>query len=157
GRSGRGLPGGHVGDFAMICERCGNNPGEIRYTEVVGGETHKMMVCEECAEELGFGEEESHGPTAAAAPAPESSALPGAVVFAAAGLPMDREFLRLRCPGCGIRGAELRNASLLGCPACYETFARWLEPILERLHGASTHRGRLPGADAPPSGGEESA
>jgi len=136
------------------CERCGNHPGEIRYTEVVGGETRKMMICEECAEELGFGEEESRGPTAAEPPS-GSSAVPGAVVFATAGIPMDREFLKLRCPGCGVRGAELRNASLLGCGTCYETFAPWLDPILERLHGASRHRGRLPGEGTPPSGGEE--
>lgn len=143
----------------MTCERCGKNPGEIRYTEVLGGETRKMMICEACAEDLGFGQEEDvRGPAATEAPGGPWPA-PGAVVFATAGLPAEPEFLRLRCPGCGTRGAELRNASLLGCGRCYGTFARWLDPILERLHGASRHVGRLPsgrGPAAPPSGGEDS-
>jgi protein arginine kinase activator len=140
------------------CERCGKHPGEIRYTEVVGGSTRKMMICEACADELGFGEEEgTRGPVAAGEPTGPWP-VPGAVVFAAAGMPSDPEFLRLRCPGCGVRGAELRNASLLGCARCYATFATWLVPILERLHGATRHEGRLPGANPrPPAAGEGSA
>jgi protein arginine kinase activator len=141
----------------VTCERCGKKPGEIRYTEVLDGKTRKMMICEACAQELGFGpEEDAHGPTAAGAPAGPGP-VPGAVVFATAGMPADPEFLRLRCPECGTRGAELRNASLLGCGSCYGTFARWLDPILERLHGASRHVGRLPGADAPPRPEERGA
>ena len=133
----------------MNCERCGNHPGEIRYTEVSAGEQRRVMICAACAEELGFGaEEETAGHLAPVTPEPADTG--GAVVFASAGVPADAELLRLRCPGCGIRGAELRHASLLGCPRCYETFARWLDPVLQRLHGASRHRGRVPGGSTPP-------
>jgi protein arginine kinase activator len=66
------------------------------------------------------------------------------------------EHAAVRCEGCGITGAELRDRTLLGCPVCYETFARPLDDLLLRLHGALEHAGRLPGgARAVPPDAEE--
>ncbi|MCA8950935.1 MAG: UvrB/UvrC motif-containing protein [Planctomycetes bacterium] len=55
------------------------------------------------------------------------------------------------CPGCGLSTQEFRSRGRLGCPRCYETFRAELLPLLQRIHEAQSHRGRLPGrlAEAP--------
>lgn len=52
------------------------------------------------------------------------------------------------CPGCGLQLEEFRRKGRLGCPQCYEAFAAHLGEVLERVHGARQHVGRLPGTDA---------
>lgn len=49
------------------------------------------------------------------------------------------------CPGCGMAPADFRAKGRLGCPRCYETFRGELMPLLQRIHEAQSHRGRLPG------------
>lgn len=41
--------------------------------------------------------------------------------------------------------ADFRSKGRLGCPRCYEVFRSDLMPLLQRIHEAQTHRGRLPG------------
>jgi len=56
------------------------------------------------------------------------------------------------CPGCGMRLQDFRSKGRLGCPRCYDTFRSELVPLLQRIHEAQSHRGRLPGrlAATPP-------
>jgi protein arginine kinase activator len=49
------------------------------------------------------------------------------------------------CPGCAMTPAEFRSKGRLGCPRCYDTFRAELLPLLQRIHEAQGHRGRLPG------------
>ncbi|MCK5941350.1 MAG: hypothetical protein KAI24_05210, partial [Planctomycetes bacterium] len=55
------------------------------------------------------------------------------------------------CPGCGMSPADFRQKGRLGCPRCYEAFRHELMPLLQRIHEAQSHTGRLPStmADAP--------
>jgi protein arginine kinase activator len=54
------------------------------------------------------------------------------------------------CPGCGMTAAEFRNRGRLGCPRCYLTFRQSLMPVFDRVHDATSHRGRFPGRAPPP-------
>ena len=49
------------------------------------------------------------------------------------------------CPGCGLQLHQFKSNGRLGCPRCYETFREELVPLLQRVHEAASHRGRLPG------------
>jgi len=49
------------------------------------------------------------------------------------------------CPGCKMTAAEFKVRGRLGCPRCYEVFRSAIIPLLERVHDATTHRGRFPG------------
>ncbi|MFN8179431.1 MAG: UvrB/UvrC motif-containing protein [bacterium] len=139
----------------MNCERCGKRPGSVRYTEVTGGQARKQLVCAECAQELGF---ETPSPATEAPEAGEAPALPPpAKIFgvvsidetlkAAEDAAAEPEDAR-RCPECGLTAAAFRTQSLFGCPRCYEAFEEGLDLLLKRLHGAVTHRGRLPRGNA---------
>jgi len=51
----------------------------------------------------------------------------------------------LTCPDCGMTLTELRRRGRLGCPKDYEVFREYLDELLERMHGATEHVGRVPG------------
>lgn len=48
------------------------------------------------------------------------------------------------CPGCGMSPSDFRQKGRLGCPRCYEAFRHELMPLLQRIHEAQSHSGRLP-------------
>src|SRR5690606_4627440 len=52
------------------------------------------------------------------------------------------------CPACGLTVTDFKMRGRLGCPRCYEVFKKSLVPLLERVHDASSHRGRFPGRTA---------
>jgi protein-arginine kinase activator protein McsA len=69
-----------------------------------------------------------------------------------------RRETQLTCPDCGMTLAEFREKGRLGCPKDYQVFAAHLLPLLERIHNAKQHRGRLPhGLLAAPGKAEEAA
>lgn len=51
----------------------------------------------------------------------------------------------LSCVRCGMTQIDLRKKGRVGCPHCYEVFETDLDNMLERIHGATAHRGRVPG------------
>jgi protein arginine kinase activator len=54
------------------------------------------------------------------------------------------------CPHCGMTLAEFRQKGRLGCAHDYEVFADHLLPLLERIHNATEHVGRVPGGRVAP-------
>lgn len=50
----------------------------------------------------------------------------------------------LVCPNCGMSYHDFLQTGKIGCSVCYATFRRQLEPILRRIHGSSTHSGKIP-------------
>ena len=61
----------------------------------------------------------------------------------------------LKCPECGITFEEFRSKGRLGCPKDYEAFASELVPLLEKVHSAKKHVGRLPLGRAPDTARED--
>lgn len=119
----------------QYCTACQKAIATIVITEVSGGSvTGQQHVCAACAELLGIG-----------APKPPKFSpeiledLLGSMKSARARAPRTEA-----CPGCGLKLADFRSKGRLGCPRCYETFRQELMPLLQRIHEAQTHRGRLP-------------
>jgi protein arginine kinase activator len=44
-----------------------------------------------------------------------------------------------RCEQCGASFAQIRQHGLIGCPACYDTFAEPLGRFIERAQAGATH------------------
>lgn len=52
---------------------------------------------------------------------------------------------RTACETCHTTFARFRKTGLVGCPDCYEVFARHLEPLVSRAQaGGTSHIGRVP-------------
>ena len=49
------------------------------------------------------------------------------------------------CPDCGMSLDEFRKKGRLGCARDYEVFKSHVADLLERVHGARSHIGRVPG------------
>jgi len=71
----------------MSCERCAARPAKLKYTELREGKSRVLWICEECAQELGFGRgdpaeeppiEESAPPAAGDEEEPQAEPAPGA-------------------------------------------------------------------------------
>lgn len=114
----------------MVCENCGERPAVIHLTQVVGGTTTTMHLCEQCAAEKGV----ETGATLTKFPLSDFLASLGKAGDQPAGL-------ESACPACGATLANFRETGRLGCAACYDTFEGHLRDLLRRLHGSAVHAG----------------
>ncbi|ADG04898.1 UvrB/UvrC motif-containing protein [Kyrpidia tusciae] len=119
----------------MICQQCGKRPATVHMTKIVNGQKSERHLCEICANESG-----------------ELKFVPGAFSFpnllgsffsgeAAPGVP---QVQTLRCPTCGLTYQQFTQVSRFGCPNCYQAFDPVLDPMLRRIHGSTTHTGKVP-------------
>ncbi len=122
----------------MLCQKCHKNPATARYAEVIDGNVTHLQVCSACLalyqEGDGTGFE-----LGGAAPAPQ---------FAAA--PVSRREapeLKVSCRGCGRNLKTILETAAVGCAGCYQTFSAHLEALLEGLHVALNHQGKVPHVD----------
>jgi protein arginine kinase activator len=114
----------------MKCGRC-SKPAVLHITELRQGEVQALHLCEACAKEylnhaqpMKSGESPDWEPTADD-PSPDEIDLQ-------------------TCPNCGIAFKEFRAQGRLGCPHDYVVFEEKLLPLLENIHGETTHVGKVP-------------
>ena len=121
----------------MKCQNCGEAEATIHFKEVADGNLREIHLCEPCAADKGFHLVIEHNKLSIATQFiwmaenlyPESAAKVGSV----------------QCSTCGLRYSQFTRVGRLGCPDCYAAFQPQLLQILRRVHGETTHRGRLPG------------
>jgi len=116
----------------MKCHFC-SNPATVHITKLVQQKKLEVHLCEACAEK-------HQGPAADLSLSSILESLIGQHVS-----PVAEELGRLICPTCGIKYMEFRADGRLGCPADYEVFRQGLVPILQRIHRATRHAGKIPG------------
>ena len=123
----------------MLCEHCKNNQADVHLTKIINNEKIQLNLCEECANEYqrqfakGFETNFSTNQflTSLFSETSESA----------------REDPRINdedCPVCGLSYSIFINQGKLGCGYCYEVFQDKLEPVIKRIHGSSTHSGKIP-------------
>ncbi len=137
----------------MICQNCQKNAATVLVTEISSGaeagpgeakapEVHEQHLCEVCAQALDL----PYAPITKKSPVDiwkllQLSANQG------------RKKAGPACPSCGMTLEEFRKKGRLGCAQDYEIFRSHLAEVLERVHGAVQHSGRIPGSSAPVAGG----
>ncbi|WP_347489897.1 UvrB/UvrC motif-containing protein [Desulfoscipio sp. XC116] len=123
----------------MLCERCHERPATVHYTEIVNGHKTKMHLCEVCAGQMQAGglvlmpQINLHNILASFL-----SQTPPAHSFAA------ETRQENSCPTCGTTENLFAQKGLLGCGDCYRHFGDRLEPLMRRIHGSSSHAGKVP-------------
>ena len=118
----------------MICSICKVNQATMPVQHMVDGAISQLDVCETCATKHGF-----------------SAQLP---------LPLLADFLfgvgtpeevsqkdDHACPVCHMYRSDFHKASLLGCPACYQSFRSDIDGLLEGMHKGNFHLGKVPLAE----------
>ncbi len=116
----------------MKCENCGENKATVHITKIEDNGMIEHHYCEECAEML----------NASAANSVNPAELLSSLISQIA--PEIKEMATKRCDQCGLTYLEFRSRGRLGCPNDYEVFEKGLTPIIEKIHGASQHKGKTP-------------
>ena len=120
------------------CSECAK-PAVFHVTEIEDGPPEEVHFCEEHFHAYMKGEEEAFGggPSHKSEAAKTKAALKE--VGAATGRAPD-----VRCPECGISFAEFREKGRFGCPGDYAVFREQLLPLIENIHDAVRHAGKVP-------------
>lgn len=139
----------------MLCEKCGKKEATFYYHENINGTKKTYSLCGDCAKELEkageFGKFGGFSPEFgkfeslfANDPFEPMDNLFGSL-FAPVRTrqPAERQRAK-RCPLCGMTLADFAREGKAGCPTCYGTFAEELEPTIGRIHGRTSHSGRVP-------------
>lgn len=120
----------------MMCQNCGKNEVNFRYTQVVNGVKKEMQLCDKCAKELGLeGLDFSM-------PINFSSFFSDFFSDTESLLPSFARTNLLSCDKCGTTFEDFVNSGEFGCGNCYITFADRISPVLKNLHGSNKHIGR---------------
>jgi protein arginine kinase activator len=129
----------------MICQNCQKNVATVHVTEIVQEdqgssesppETNAVEkhLCEVCAQTMDL----PH-----ATPVKKTKADIWKLLQLSA--QSTRKKTSPTCPDCGMSLEEFRKKGRLGCARDYEVFKAHIGDLLERVHGARAHVGRIPG------------
>jgi protein arginine kinase activator len=118
-----------------LCDRC-NKPATVHMTEISGGKTQEVHLCDACAAEAGY-IQQTHIPI---------NELLSQFLKTHAQV---ADTPTTRCPDCGMSWQEFKDTGLLGCPKDYELFLNQLSGVIERAQNGGTHHtGKAPHARA---------
>jgi len=123
----------------MQCQECGKKPATLHFTKIVNGEKTEFHLCDSCAREKG-------------------ELLPGtsngfSIHNLISGLldfdpkspsPLGSINKALHCEECGMSYSQFSKLGRFGCSSCYDYFAERLDPLLRRIHGNTSHVGKIP-------------
>ncbi len=124
----------------MLCQNCGKNEANVKYTQIVNGVKKEMILCEDCAQKLGINNFKINMPIHFSNfledffdDYNEEKLLPS--------------FMKEKhneCNNCGELYNDFIKTGLLGCPECYEMFEDRLDSVLKNIQGNIEHLGRKP-------------
>lgn len=117
----------------MLCDLCGKNQATVHLTEIVDNQMAELHLCEECARQKSVQMEQQFG---------LADLLAGLAEFEKP--QEEKEIIKLKCPNCNLAYADFKKIGRLGCSECYNTFKRYLNPLLKRIHGSTRHVGKAP-------------
>lgn len=122
-----------------MCQNCGENEANVRYTQIINGVKKQINVCDKCARELGLGSFEFNMPI-------HFSDFLGDFFndYNTDLLPSFVKETNNLCNNCGETYEEFVKTGLLGCPEDYDIFQIRLDSILKKLQGNNRHIGRKP-------------
>ena len=125
----------------MLCEDCGSNRAVVHITQIGPDGKIEKNLCEKCAAKYGeFLMENQRQRNVSmndflkgvfSAPTKETK-------------PQGGKMTELVCPHGGWSERALQQTGKLGCRVGFEPGRRQLEPLLRRIHGSSTHSGKIP-------------
>ena len=129
----------------MLCEMCNKNEATVTIVKVVGMSKTEINVCNECANYL-------LGNTVSSFSFSQKNLNELLINLLNAFSRYNGEEnyniseVEIKCPNCGQTYTEFIESGKYGCSKCYEIFNKQNKPLLNRLHGYSQHKGKIPNA-----------
>lgn len=118
----------------MLCEICHKKAAAVHVTEINHGTIAKEShLCDECARQKGI---------------PYKVQLSLSEILSGLIEPVLGKLIKevgdLKCSVCGMNYAQFRLKTRFGCANDYEVFSKGITPLLEKIHGAIQHHGKIP-------------
>ena len=116
----------------MLCQSCEKKQATTHIKTIVNGELKEYRLCSDCAKKYGY------------------TSFLGDV-----GFDLDKLFgsfmegfgqsgrTQKRCQCCGSSFEDIAKSGKVGCAECYDTFYEELLPSGRRIHGRTSHTGKL--------------
>ena len=122
----------------MLCQNCGENEANVKYTQIINGVKKQMNLCESCARKLGIGDMSFKMPSI-----DFSNFLGGMFDDNMADfIPSLIKPETLLCDKCGSSYEDFIDSGKFGCDECYNTFSSQIDALLKNIHGVNRHVGR---------------
>jgi len=112
-----------------LCAICKQREATVYLTQIINGKKTEMAICGHCA-------------GANAIKIDINSLLTGLLGFSQQ--PEKAPENVLKCDQCGMTAEEFNNTGKMGCARCYEVFFGPMQDLLTRIHGNTSHRGKVP-------------
>lgn len=122
----------------MLCQNCGKNEVNFKYTQIINGVKKQMALCDKCAKELGIESLDFNMPI-------NFSSFFGdflGEMEEASFLPTFAKTKTLQCDYCNMTYEEFVSSGKFGCKHCYDVFSNGLDKVLKNIHGSNSHTGR---------------
>ena len=119
----------------MLCQNCGKNEANVKYTQIINGVRKELNLCSECARKLGVDRIDI--------PMDFTSFLGDFFNdYAESSLLPSFSIDNAKCKTCGMTYSDFINTGMFGCSDCYDTFSGPIDSLLKNLHGTAKHIGR---------------
>ncbi|MFH1202351.1 MAG: UvrB/UvrC motif-containing protein [Candidatus Omnitrophota bacterium] len=118
----------------MLCDICGKNPATVHLTEIIDDQMNELHLCEQCAHQKSLQMDQQFG---------LSDLLGGLAEFEKPTKEKEAT-VAIKCTNCGLTYADFKKIGRLGCSECYNTFKKYLGPLLKKIHGSIIHFGKSP-------------
>ncbi|MGE5328723.1 MAG: UvrB/UvrC motif-containing protein [Deltaproteobacteria bacterium] len=120
----------------MLCQQCNQKPANVQITQTINNQKSVIYLCEACAsikQDSLIDYQFDMGNIL-------TSIMEN--IYGLSQKPVKERILC--CSNCGMSFEEFKNNGKFGCANCYTEFESRLIPIFRRLHGSSTHNGKVP-------------
>lgn len=118
-----------------MCQNCGKNEANFRYTQIINGVKKEVILCTECAKKLGIDSMDM--------PISFSNFLGDFFNdYAENSLIPSFSTNNVKCKSCNMTYNDFINTGMFGCSDCYDIFSNPIDSLLKNLHGTAKHIGR---------------
>ena len=122
----------------MLCQNCGKNEVNFRYTQIINGVKKEMALCDKCAKSLGLENLDFNMPINFSSFLGDFFGGTESTDF----LPSFTKTTTMQCDNCGTTYDEFIDTGKFGCSHCYDIFADGLDNVLKNIHSSARHVGR---------------
>lgn len=112
-----------------LCQICKQREATVYFTQIVNGQKTDLFVCRQCA-------------GTDVVKIDLNSLITGLLGLNNEDEKIDQTVMK--CNRCGMTVEEFNSTGRMGCSQCYEVFFEPMQSLLTRIHGNTSHRGKVP-------------
>lgn len=120
----------------MLCQNCGENEANVKYTQIINGVKKEMTLCDKCAKELGLENINFNMPIHFSSFLDDMFEINDFVPS------VIESPKKLTCEKCKMTYENFLKEGKFGCSRCYDTFSNKIDLLLKNVQGTNRHVGR---------------